>query len=177
MRLGKWARHRRVRPLLCGLAWGSIACSGLGLAQAAGLHVLLNLTPSLPRGLYLVRPLGTLTPGTLVVLQPETALQPLLGDRHYLPPGLPLLKPVAAVAGDTVCVEEDVRVNGQVLTTVIAATDTQGRPLPQWRGCRVLEDEVFLLSTWHPRSLDSRYYGPVHASRLQGRAIPVWTWE
>jgi type IV secretory pathway protease TraF len=101
----------------------------------------------------------------------------LLVARGYLAPQTPLLKPVAALAGDEVCVAATgVQIN-RTWQAPVATVDTAGRPLPSWWGCVTLgADEVFLLSTQHAQSLDSRYFGPVPVTRLLGRATPVWTW-
>jgi type IV secretory pathway protease TraF len=58
------------------------------------------------------------------------------------------------------------------------ARDLLGRPLPIWQGCRVVaEDELFLMN-WQVRdSLDGRYFGPLPASAVIGRAIPLYTDE
>ena len=53
--------------------------------------------------------------------------------------------------------------------------DRKGRELPRWTGCRTLRGgEIFLLNP-APDSLDSRYFGPLPASRLIGRARPILT--
>jgi type IV secretory pathway protease TraF len=37
-------------------------------------------------------------------------------------------------------------------------------------------DEVWVISTSHPRNLDSRYFGAISQSRIEGIARPVWVW-
>ncbi|WP_246797170.1 S26 family signal peptidase [Burkholderia perseverans] len=99
----------------------------------------------------------------------------LAAQRGYLPAGVPLLKPVAAIAPQQVCISGGiVRIDGVPSATVLRA-DRMGRPLPSWRQCRRLEPgELFLLSTTNPASFDSRYFGPVSASTVIGVAHPVW---
>ena len=58
-----------------------------------------NASASVPVGLYAARPAKSAKVGDLVSVEPPPALVALLATRHYLPRGLPLLKPVAAVAG------------------------------------------------------------------------------
>jgi type IV secretory pathway protease TraF len=90
---------------------------------------------------------------------------------------MPLLKPIAAVAGDDVCVREDgVWVLDQWYGPVLH--EAYGLPLPHPLpdGCATLgAGEVFVATVTH-RSLDSRYFGPVPMQTLSARAIPIYTW-
>jgi conjugative transfer signal peptidase TraF len=169
---------RALRPLLLGLAWCGLWAGSAALWRIAGPRLLLNLTPSVPRGLYLVTPCPTVTRGMLVVVPPPAAVAALLVARGYLGARTPLLKPVAAVAGDRVCVDEESVVIQGVWRAPVATRDRRGRPLPRWRGCVTLGvDEVFLLSTWQAHSFDSRYFGPVGMRQLLGVAAPVVLWD
>ena len=54
--------------------------------------------------------------------------------------------------------------------------DGPGRPLPVWQGCRTLgAGEIFVMNWQSADSFDGRYFGPIPASSVIGRAIPVWT--
>ena len=56
--------------------------------------------------------------------------------------------------------------------------DRIGRALPVWQGCRVIADGQLFLMNWDvPDSLDGRYFGPIPASSVIGRALPLWTDE
>ena len=56
--------------------------------------------------------------------------------------------------------------------------DRMGRDLPVWQGCRIIRDGELFLMNWDIRdSLDGRYFGPVLASSVIGRALPLWTDE
>ena len=170
-------RWRRWLYWLLGLT-GGIALLGVGFTRLTPPPLILNLSASLPRGLYFVRHVPTLERGMLVLVQPDKALENLLVTRGYLPAGVPLLKPVVALTGDWVCVEDtEVSVNGAVLATNVADVDSEGRLLPQWGECRVLAaDEVFLLSTHSEQSFDSRYFGPVASQSIVGTATLLWSW-
>jgi len=145
-----------------------------GLVLAAVLSppwLRVNLSPSAPYGLYRLTALPTpLTTGTLVLL-PVPEMIRLWHSRW-----LPLLKPVAAVAGETVCVrDETLWIGGTSYGPVYRAA--QGRTLPVLRGCiTVPQGEVFLASQ-AARSLDSRYFGAVPLAHLTAQAIPVVTWR
>ena len=54
------------------------------------------------------------------------------------------------------------------------ATDSQGRPLPQFiHNGPVPDGQLFLVGT-HPRSYDSRYFGFVDAREILHQALPLW---
>lgn len=56
--------------------------------------------------------------------------------------------------------------------------DRRGRPLPVWQGCRsVAAGELFLMNWQVGDSLDGRYFGPLPASAVIGRATPLYTDE
>lgn len=132
-----------------------------------------NHSDSAPRGWYVVEAANRVRPGDLVVVRLRREAAVLAAERKYLPKGVPLLKSVAAIAPQHVCSDETgVRIDGELVASAMAA-DANGRPLAPWRGCRRLDGrELFLLSA-HPRSFDSRYFGPVDAPQVLGRARPL----
>jgi conjugative transfer signal peptidase TraF len=138
----------------------------------------INTSSSLPRGLYLLEPLHRpLRPGDLVLACPPPAAATLALARGYLDPGScpggtkPLGKLVLAVAGDRL----EIAANAITLNrcrlpaTASRSVDTCGRPLPRFppRAYRVRTGEIWLFSP-HPRSFDSRYFGPVAATGIRG---------
>jgi conjugative transfer signal peptidase TraF len=135
--------------------------------------VSLNLTPSLPVGLYLTsrQPIAR---GALVLVAPTSRAHGMAVTRGVLEPRHRLLKIVAAVAGDHVCRPGlAVRINGHIRVWA-RRTDHAGRLLPVWRGCRVLEaGQLFVLGTDRD-SFDSRYFGPIEAIDIVTRVIPIW---
>nr|WP_321272764.1 S26 family signal peptidase [Alcaligenes faecalis] len=96
---------------------------------------------------------------------------------HGLPPSAAICRPIA-LAGDHVCARAGhVFVNGVAVARVLNH-DRQGRPLVPWRGCRTLVDgEMFVLSTHHAASFDSRYFGPIPRTATVGMAVPIRTWS
>ena len=137
-----------------------------------------NASASVPIGLYSLRPADQIQVTELVAVQPPEPLATFLDLNGYLPIGVPMLKRVLALPGQTVC-----RTGLTISVDDIAMgeardRDGRGRPLPKWQGCRVVGDgELFLMNWQSHDSLDGRYFGFLPALAVIGRALPVWTWE
>lgn len=142
----------------------------LGLLVVTLSYVRLNVSSSLPYGLYRIHRMAyQLTPGMLVIV-----LVPGWSD-----PSSPLLKPVAAVAGDIVC-----RVGGILL---VDGTD-YGPVYDVWNGtalpsavaddsCVTVPPGYVFLASPAPQSKDSRYFGAVPITQLSAIATPLLTWS
>jgi len=119
-----------------------------------------------------------LTVTELVAVQPPDLLAVFLDLNGYLPIGVPMLKRVLALPGQTVCRDRlAITVDG-IDVGEAHERDGRGRPLPNWQGCRVIADgDVFVMNWQSADSLDSRYFGPLPATAVIGRAVPVWTNE
>jgi conjugative transfer signal peptidase TraF len=135
-----------------------------------------NASASVPIGLYLVTPTNIHHVGDLVVVRPPEALAAFLGARGYLAKGVPLLKHIAALPGQDICrTGRTITVNGVTMGHALDR-DRLGRILPGWEGCRhVADEEVFLMNWQSQNSLDGRYFGPLPAWTIVGRADPLWT--
>ena len=137
-----------------------------------------NTSPSVPIGLYRLRPAERFHVTELVAVRPPEPLATILDLNGYLPAGLPMLKRVLALPGQTVC-----RSGFTISLDTIAVgeardRDGRGRPLPKWQGCRIVRDgELFLMNWQSDDSLDGRYFGFLPVSAVIGRAVPLWTWE
>lgn len=154
---------------------GGIALNATSASSTHRPQLIWNATSSVPIGLYRIVSADPLTVGTLVVVKTPPSFARLFSERAYLPLGVPLVKPIAAMAGDAVCRHgRNVTIDSRV-AAIALDRDRLGRKLPRWQGCRrVAASEVFLLATSRPDSLDSRYFGPVPVSSVIGRAVPLW---
>ncbi|MCQ9156822.1 S26 family signal peptidase [Acidomonas methanolica] len=134
-----------------------------------------NATASTPVGFYRLQSARVLHVGDLIAIRPPADMAAMLARGGYLPLGVPLLKPVAALPGQVVCrIGVVVSVDGTALGTALAR-DHLGRPLPVWQGCRsVLPGQVFVMNPAIPSSLDGRYFGVLPVDAVLGRAQPLW---
>jgi conjugative transfer signal peptidase TraF len=134
-----------------------------------------NASASVPVGLYRMQPVRTPNVGDLVAVAPPKWLAGYLAERHYLPLGTPLLKHVAAIAGQRVCrTGVRITVDGRHLGNA-QPRDRSGRALPVWQGCRrVPRGAVFLMNHKVPDSFDGRYFGLLPAATIIGDLTPLW---
>ncbi|WEQ54069.1 S26 family signal peptidase [Komagataeibacter oboediens] len=151
----------------------------LGVGASMVVHpaprLIWNQTASVPVGLYRLHRNPAPHVGDLVAVRLPEREAMLLARRGYLPSGVPLLKPVAALSGQSVCrIGVHVTIDGKPAGDAQSG-DHRGRPLPVWQGCRRLDSgEVFVMNPAEPRSLDGRYFGALPLSTVIGRATPVW---
>ncbi|WP_162249653.1 S26 family signal peptidase [Altererythrobacter sp. Root672] len=135
-----------------------------------------NASASSPMGLYRITAARGLRRGDMALAWPPLAARALGAERHYLPRNVPLVKHVAAAAGDTVCARGDtVRVNGRPVATR-QRTDPAGRPMPRsWHGCeRLRRGDLLLVSPGEPLAFDGRYFGITRDDAVLGRATRLW---
>jgi conjugative transfer signal peptidase TraF len=166
MRRARWVTATLVATLSAGLA---------SLIYPAPKWIW-NASASVPVGFYAVHRAGTLDVGELLVVAPPEPIAAFLAERGYLPKGVPLLKHVLALPGDTVCrVGHVISVDGKAVGEA-QDRDRRGRALPVWRGCRVVaRGDVFLMNRRSMDSLDGRYFGALPDTTIVGRADPIWT--
>ena len=166
-----------------GWAIATAAAASLFATSFAGIavfdplpRVVWNASASAPIGLYRIEPVRDPPLDELVAVTPPPALAHWLAERGYLGERVPLLKHVAARSGQIVCrINAVVSVDGRPVV-VARQRDGRGRPLPVWQGCRTLRaGELLMLNPDHADSMDGRYFGPLPASTVLGRAVPILT--
>lgn len=155
--------------------------AGIGLlsAEAFTRGVRINLTPSLPIGLYVANAKGSLVefcpPGGAGEVSAVRGYRELgvCPDRHA-----PLLKPIVARGGDQVAIDaHGIRVNGAALPNTQAhSLDHRRRPLQAYRAgtYTVAPGTVWVASTWNDGSFDSRYFGPIRIESVRSTLTPLW---
>jgi conjugative transfer signal peptidase TraF len=89
----------------------------------------------------------------------------------------PVLKRIAAVAGDVVTMQpEGVTINDRPIPhSRVATQDRQGRALPHapWGTMTLQRHELWLMSTSHPNSLDSRIFGIISIFDVIATVTPL----
>ena len=169
-----------------------LAVSGSALAlMVAGVNfgLVFNYTHSAPYGLYIEIADPTTVPHNpppYVFFCPDVRWPSLRDQPNYrspmrtCPDGFsPLIKPVLAWPGDTVeTTAEGLKVNGMLIShTVPLDHDSKGHlihPFP-YATYRVQPGQLWAVSSFSPRSFDSRYFGPIplHSVHLWVRPLLV----
>jgi conjugative transfer signal peptidase TraF len=159
----------------------------LGSLVRHGAPLRLNLSSSIPAGWYVARDVRTGSPlqrGTLVAACLPSSVAAWGRSRGYLHRGscpggtAPVGKPIFAIGGDTVVVRSNgLELDGTPMPrTGALPRDSDGRPLMRVPDGRYVipPGEVWLVSTFSPRSWDSRYFGSVPASAIVSALTPLW---
>ena len=154
-----------------------------GIAQLSAFPVRIAMGDSLPKGFYW-KTQPSLARGSIVLACLPVDVATLGRARGYLGSGncpggaRPVGKPVGAVSGDLISLGNgEIRVNGAWISAHDPSdVDQHDRPLsPIADGVyKVADGEVWLISNHHPRSWDSRYFGPVSVDQVLGELQPIF---
>lgn len=166
--------HGRLLLALC--AAGAFAALAAVQFGTRSVRLIYNASESVPEGWYRVDPARELHVGSLVLARLPDDAASFAARRGYLPLGVPLLKPVAALASQEVCIQRQLVSIDHRTAAVALDADRRDRPLRAWPECRrLLDGELFLLSR-NAESFDSRYFGPISITDVIGVAQPLWIW-
>jgi conjugative transfer signal peptidase TraF len=143
----------------------------LGVLGVSTRWLTLNIQPSVPYGFYLTGAAPAhVERGMLVTLWPPAVIHP------WHPWYQRLLKPIAGIPGDEVCIlDEGLWINDEPYGPVL--TEAHGKPLPRLRGCFEVEPGQVFVATKTTRTLDGRYMGAIPIDSIAALAQPLWTWR
>lgn len=173
LRAGK--HKRRILGRRVAVTGIGIALLGLTMAYPPAPRLVWNASASAPIGLYAVTPGAPIEPGDMVIARVPDPWRMMAAQRRYIPANVPLVKRVAAVAGDEVCaLGHEIFVNGKRVVERHVA-DADGRPMGWWSGCvRLRGRQLFLLMPGNPASFDGRYFGVTEGDLVVGKASLLW---
>jgi conjugative transfer signal peptidase TraF len=172
VRADKLRRARRRRRIA--ITGAGIAIVLASAARPPAPRLVWNTSASAPVGLYAVSPGTPVAPGDMVIARVPNRFRMLAAARRYLPMNVPLVKRVAARAGDEVCaLGQEIFVNGR-RTAERRLADGQGRPMAMWSGCVRLHGAQLFLLMDSPASFDGRYFGVTEGRDIVGKAWLLW---
>lgn len=133
--------------------------------------VIFNFTPSIPLGVYLVTDNQSFAKGDVLVFAPPESVETIVQNRKWLVKKRGyLLKPIVAVSGDFVCIENNhFYVNNSDFGEV-KSHDKEGRDLPDYHFCGTVSTGTFFVGVQKSDSFDSRYFGPIKDTQIIGVA-------
>lgn len=147
-----------------------------GFFQLISYVFFINITDSLPLGLYLRVPMTGFQRGDYIVYEPGEEVRQMVRDYGWGDGSHTFMKRVGAVAGEHYVISEttcDFTVEGQLCGKVFE-TDTEGNSLPKLRGEFVVPDGHVLPVATNPRSFDGRYTGAIPICSIKAKVIPLW---
>jgi conjugative transfer signal peptidase TraF len=143
----------------------------LGAAHELPKRLFINESPSMKQGIYLVYGGKKPKVGETVLITLPGFLRDFAKTHSFLSRRNPLLKKVAAVRGDKICGNGRETVVNEKEIYALKEVDAEGRPLPKYLGCQVLESgEFFPVGENSERSFDGRYFGPLDETLILGKA-------
>jgi conjugative transfer signal peptidase TraF len=147
-------------------------------ALFASKKIVRNTTDSLPHGIYYITSRANLNYGDIVCFAVPTHVERIVYGRGWLNEGNIMMKKVAAMPGDRICSDGSkftITSADKTKAGAIRPADRQGRPLPAFKYCGVIEKNLlFVGSATDPQSFDSRYFGLVQIQEVIGVAKPLW---
>ena len=136
----------------------------------------LNLTPSMPRGLYYTYDCSPIK-GDIIQFRPDEGVWQFALERGYITDRMEgMIKTIVATSGDRICWRGGkVYINGEILAEV-AQKDSNGRPLGHEPECVTLAKGQFLpMAPDYPKSYDGRYFGLINSENVKSCARAVLT--
>lgn len=162
-----------------------LACVAIATFWLHGAGFRLNLSSSIPWGIYRVSDTPIVRGDIVEYCPPNQAIFQMAKARGYLLSGFscpnfysPIFKPIAAIAGDEVIINEGgIWVNGIWLrNSKPSFKDAKGRALnPQnISKSKAPAGQVLLASSYSSRSFDGRYFGLVPATGVRAKLLPLY---
>ena len=139
--------------------------------------LLVNLTPSIPKGFYYISTEKKPKKGDFVAFHLPKKIRESLGGRSWLHPTYPFIKKIGAISKDLICREgNEITINTTQLF-LASKKDSQELGLPTWSGCVEIKADFFLPIGQHSSSFDGRYFGQISNKQIIGQATPLLTWQ
>ena len=137
----------------------------------------MNVTSSLPQGLYMKIPSKEFCRGDYIVYEPSEEVKELIIKNGWGNGKHDFLKKVGAVAGEKYSINAETlnfEIEGKYIGQV-CETDSNGNELPKLRGEYEVPKGYVLPISPSVRSFDGRYSGAIPINRIKTRVVPIMT--
>jgi signal peptidase I len=160
------------------IVWTAVICIiPVIILDAIGFKVAIQPTESMPKGIYRILPPEHIHKGDIVIFEfPESVAH--MKSRMWVPSesGL-LMKPVQGVLNDQITVTTDSVYINDIYFGEVKTQDRQELPLPIFKGRHLIKKDFYFVASRHKNSFDSRYFGLITRSTIQGIAKPILTFK
>lgn len=139
----------------------------------------INRSSSITEGIYKLHPINnSLNKGEIVVFNVDKDTYNYMLNRNYINKyTIAFIKIIAGVPNDTIEINKDLIINGQIIKKSLPKVDSLGRELPLIQGkFKLKENEYFLVGT-HIRSFDSSYMGIIKKDQIKNKAELIFSFE
>ena len=139
-------------------------------------NYVINVTPSLPLGIYRLKKPNNLKTGDVVLFDIDMDVKKTMAERGYIPDKkTKLLKTIGAFENNKIEIINNVLYVDRENYGEILAYDPLGKKLPQIE--IKVEKGYFLALTKQNLSFDSRYFGQVELERIEKKAELVYEFK
>jgi conjugative transfer signal peptidase TraF len=160
---------KKFYPVIISILILMIIASFVWLLKTKGYRLVYQVTPSMTKGFYFIKPVKIIKRSDIVLFKPPKKTLSFLLRHHWLPHDGLMLKYVFAVPGDYVCQKENaIWINHKKIAPVYRYYAAK-KSLPNNHFCGKLKaNQYLLMSTKAKRSFDGRYFGPINRNRIIG---------
>lgn len=155
-------------------------CLGINIAfEEVPKIFYVNVTSSLPCGVYLRVPKEEIKKGDYIVYEPSEEVKKIIIQNGWGNGKYDFLKKVGAVSGETYEIDEETlkfEIGGKYIGQVYEK-DNAGNELPKLRGKFEVPQGYVLPIATSERSFDGRYSGVIEQSRIKAKVVPFLIWS
>lgn len=137
----------------------------------------LNMTSSLPRGLYMKVSSEELSRGDYIIYEPSEEVKAIIIKNGWGNGKHDFLKKVGAVSGEKFSINADTltfEIEGEYIGKVFEK-DNVGHELPKLRGNFEVPQDCVLPIATSERSFDGRYSGVISNKKIKAKVMPIFT--
>lgn len=140
-----------------------------------GYGISYQYTGSMPIGWYLLLPISApVKRGDILLFNAPLKAKKIAVAHRWMFNNEKMLKKVAAISGDEVCIKQHKVFINQKLTVLQLKNYAPNHPLPIWHFCgKVPVDKLLMLSNYAKRSFDGRYFGFISNKDIIAKALPI----
>lgn len=138
--------------------------------------IFINVTASLPLGIYVRIPATTLRTGDIVAYTPPEGIKDFAIQNGWMKGEHFYFLKKAALPGASYHVDTRFSINGKDIGPVIF-TSPSGVKMPVHLGSHTVPEGCFLPYGTNQYSFDGRYEGVVPMENIIARVVPLWTYR